>query len=374
MWRRTPLRAQMASADEMRHCAWLVGMGLVRPPRWCSHVPRGQCGATALSLGDSRFIPCVLAAKNGSRCVVSVWPDGIRCAEAQETNPTGLSRRWQPASPRASVLTVFVVVGKTGSTTVHQTIMNAVASSNSSYCVIDVRRHDTRPCFGNAIVFGADFGSCTELGSRRKHLLSFLPPGSRCQYLTTLREPGNRTVSEYNYFCRGCAEGGVLCNSVTGCPHTSFMQWARDHAEQFTQHFSPPLWPPTTRWVQTEGEERDQAGSLRSRYWYQYSHGFPDRPRVNDTDYERALGVLSGHGPTPMLTIKLEQLEVDGWERIEEFIGAPGLDLRSHEKLVLRLHGRPKKHDYEPTEEEMKDVRRVIDAYDSQLYRAVPTA
>ena len=74
-----------------------------------------------------------------------------------------------------------------------------------------------------------------------------------------------------------------------------------------------------------------------------------------------------------MLTIKLEQLEVDGWERIEEFIGAPGLDLRSHEKLVLRLHGRPKKHDYEPTEEEMKDVRRVIDTYDSQLYRAVPS-
>lgn len=273
-----------------------------------------------------------------------------------------LSRLWQPASPDDDVLTIFVEVGKTGSTTVHETFTDAVASSGTSYCVIDVVKPDTRPCFGNAIVFGAGFGSC-----------STLAPGSRCQYLTTLREPGNRTVSEYNYFCRGCAEGGVLCNSVTGCPHTSFMQWARDHAEQFTQHFSPPLWPPTTRWVQTEGEERDPAGSLRSRYWYQYSHGFPDRPRVNDTDYERALGVLSGHGPMPMLTIKLEQLEVDGWERIEEFIGAPGLDLRSHEKLVLRLHGRPKKDDYEPTEEEMKDVRRVIDAYDSQLYRAVPS-
>ena len=99
----------MASANEMRHCAWLAGMGLVRPPTWCSHVPRGQCGATALSLGDSRFIPCVLAAKNGSRCVVSVWPDGIRCAEAQETNPAGLSRRWQPASPRASQSTPMVL-------------------------------------------------------------------------------------------------------------------------------------------------------------------------------------------------------------------------------------------------------------------------
>ena len=72
-----------------------------------------------------------------------------------------------------------------------------------------------------------------------------------------------------------------------------------------------------------------------------------------------------------MLTIKMEELEVDGWERIEKFVGAPGLDLRSHEKLVL--HDRPKKDDYEPTEEEMEEVRRIIDAYDSQLYRAVPS-
>jgi hypothetical protein len=336
-------------------------MRLVRPPTWCSHVPREQCGATALMLGDSRFIPCVLTAKNSSRCVVSAWPDAIRCAEAQKTGLNWLSRWWQPASPD-SMLTIFVVVGKTGSTTVHQTITKAVASSGTSYCVIDVRKHDTRPCFGSAVAFGAGFGSCAALapGSR-----------SRCQYLTTLREPGNRTVSEYNYFCRGCAEGGTFCNSVTGCPNTSFVKWARDHAEQFTQHFSPPLWPPTTQWVQTEDEEADQAGCHRSKYWCQYSHGFPDRPRVNDTDYERALSVLSGDGPTPMLTIKLEELEVDGWERIEQFLGVPGLNLRSHEKL--ELHGLVKKGIYEPTEEEMKEVREVIDAYDRQLYQALPS-
>ena len=117
------------------------------------------------------------------------------------------------------------------------------------------------------------------------------------------------------------------------------------------------------QWVQVEGEEEDQ----RSFYYYQYSHGFPDRPKVNDTDYERALG----DGPTPMLTIKMEELEVDGWERIEKFVGAPGLDLLSHEKLAL--HGRPKKDDYEPTEEEMEEVRGVIDAYDRRLYQAVPS-
>ena len=68
----------MAGANETRHCAWLTGMRLVRPPTWCSHVPREQCEETALRLGDSRFNPCVLTA-NGGRCV-SAWPGGIRCA------------------------------------------------------------------------------------------------------------------------------------------------------------------------------------------------------------------------------------------------------------------------------------------------------
>ena len=246
--------------------------------------------------------------------------------------------------------------------TVRNTITNAVASNRTSYCVINAKQ-DTTPCFGDAIVFGVGFGGC-----------AVLPPGSRCQYLTSLREPGNRTVSEYNYFCRSCAEGGTLCNSVTGCPHTGFMQWARGHAEQFTQHFSPPLWPPAPQWVKVDDNDDVPLpnGLWPSLYFYQYSRGFPARPRVNDTDYERALRVLSGHGPTPMLAIKLEQLEVDGWERIQEFLGAPGLDLRSHEEVVLHDEQRDKTDDYEPTEEEMREVREVIDAYDRQLYEAVP--
>jgi len=271
-----------------------------------------------------------------------------------------LLRLWQPASP-ANVLTIYVEVLKAGSMTVRATITNAVSSNGTSYCVINARQ-DTTPCFGDAIVFGVGFGAC-----------AVLPPGSRCQYLTSLREPGNRTVSEYNYFCRSCAEGGTLCNSVTGCPHTGFMQWARGHADQFTQHFSPPLWPPTPQWVKIEDDVRNQDGLLRSHYFYQYSRGFPARPRVNDTDYERALRVLSGHGPTPMLAIKLEQLEVDGWERIQEFLGAPELDLRSHEEVRLHDDQRDKTDDFEPTEEEMREVRAVIDAYDRQLYDAVPS-
>ena len=122
-----------------------------------------------------------------------------------------LSQLWHPASPE-DVLTVFVEVGKTGSTTIKAAILDAVASKEKSYCVIDLRERrldkgeDPRVCSGSAMVFGATFGSCAAVSS-----------GHRCQYLTSLREPGNRTVSEYNYFCRACAErsGARLTSSVS---------------------------------------------------------------------------------------------------------------------------------------------------------------
>lgn len=82
----------MAGANETRHCAWLAGMRLVRPPTWCSHVPREQCEETALRLGDSRFVPCVLATKNSSRCV-SAWPGGIRCASTPGSFACGTCAR-----------------------------------------------------------------------------------------------------------------------------------------------------------------------------------------------------------------------------------------------------------------------------------------
>jgi hypothetical protein len=80
-----------------------------------------------------------------------------------------LSRLWQPASPDDDVLTIFVEVGKTGSTTVHRTFTDAVASSGASYCILDFEKHGSnaglmRPCTRSAIVFGAGFGTCSALG------------------------------------------------------------------------------------------------------------------------------------------------------------------------------------------------------------------
>ena len=54
-------------------------------------------------------------------------------------------------------------------------------------------------------------------------------------------------------------------------------------------------------------------------------------------------------------------------------MGAPELDLRSHEEVRLHDDQRDKTDDFEPTEEEMREVRAVIDAYDRQLYDAVPS-
>ena len=68
----------IANGTETRRCPWLIGMRLVKPPTWCSHIPLEQCEVTALRLGDNRFSPCVLTARGG-RCVSS-WPGGVRCA------------------------------------------------------------------------------------------------------------------------------------------------------------------------------------------------------------------------------------------------------------------------------------------------------
>ena len=79
-----------------------------------------------------------------------------------------LSRLWQPRSPDGDVLTVFVEVGKTASTTVHKTFRDTIEATGS-FCIIDFA-NDPKPCFGSAIVFGVPFGAC-----------SALAPGSRCQ-------------------------------------------------------------------------------------------------------------------------------------------------------------------------------------------------
>jgi len=272
-----------------------------------------------------------------------------------------LSELWHPASPE-DVLTVFVEVGKTGSTTVKGTMHKAVELRGNVYCIINLQRLAVergvvpQVCYGSAMIFGASFGDCTVLA-----------PGRRCQYLTTLREPGNRTVSEYNYFCRNCANTtgcrDKCCSMNPPCPNISFLEWARNHAESFTQHFAPPAWPPTRKWTKSES-------GRRSSFFYQYTHGFPARPRVNGTDYERALHVLSGDGPVPMLAIKLEQLDVDGWERIEKFLASPGLRLRSVAEKVNEHSS--DENNYQPTAHEMAEVREGIDAYDEKLFLALP--
>ena len=62
----------------------------------------------------------------------------------------------------------------------------------------------------------------------------------RCSYFTVLREPVERLISEYNYFCLRCSERRKFCGRLanTSCPRMKFLDWAAAHANQYTWHFS----------------------------------------------------------------------------------------------------------------------------------------
>lgn len=172
------------------------------------------------------------------------------------------------------------------------------------------------------------------------------------------------SASEYNYFCRACAERSKFCGrlpelvSSTGCPsNISFLDWVRRAPNQYTQHFRWPWW-----------------GVLTAGYYWRFGHGFPAHTATN-SDYARALQVLTGRDEaSPLLAVCLEHLDGGGWARIDRWLGGGSLDLAQANRLLSARESnvhRAAPSDYKPTEAEMSEVRHLINRFDSLLYRAV---
>lgn len=90
-------------------------------------------------------------------------------------------------------------------------------------------------------------------------LLAAVRPERRCRYMTLLRDPIERVISEWNYFCVGCAEGGRMCANSTlqrmvdstmgpafrsaglpnnTCPSMSLTDYATLSGNRYTAEFS----------------------------------------------------------------------------------------------------------------------------------------
>ena len=144
---------------------------------------------------------------------------------------------WTPQDD-AAVLTVYVRLVKTGSSSMLSTL-----TGQSSACLIrplvtgcnpaHVRFKTMHNCTGNAVLAPAEFGAC-------RHAVG---GNSRCRYFTLLREPLARRLSEYNYYCRGCAEFSMYCGRManTSCPHLGFVEWVRRFDNPYTRMFMRPM-------------------------------------------------------------------------------------------------------------------------------------
>lgn len=291
--------------------------------------------------------------------------DDVNPAAPWPQSSNSWTDKWHPQSDD-DVVTIYVQIGKTGSSSFKHSLLSAADSAKASgedfLCVIDNRPEDNyylqeselkyrkSQCNGSAIVYGAgvQFGDCALVAPRR------------CQYLTLLREPGNRTISEYNYYCRGCAEKspeglGKFCGGYVdaGCPDISLAGWASSRANQYTQLFRKP-WGASSK--------------TNEQYYEQYYAGFPSH-NVTASDADKAMKVLSGSAEdAPMLAVPLEQLTAS-WPKIAAWLGRPDFDLAPFE-MHLNAHN-PTDMDYAPTPNDMHDLRHSTNSFDYMIYHAL---
>jgi len=196
-------------------------------------------------------------------------------------------------------LTIFIHVGKCGSTTVRD-LMHRLQDETAQalrwpeaapwLCELSVNgpeHHlDKTSCPHAEVALNGDQGACDALGRP-------------CRYLVILREPIERLISEYQYFCKECREGAKFCGAEanTGCPKLSFLDWAKSHANQFTHHFS-------------------RAHVTGAAYYDEYVHGFVGRPALTGSDIDAAAKFLSG-GDVKL--IKTEELDAS-WADLAEWM------------------------------------------------------
>ena len=84
----------------------------------------------------------------------------------------------------------------------------------------------------NDYVVPAQLGFCELIGTTT---------GRKCRYMTVLREPISKIVSEWNYFCRDCRETRRFCSTVRSADTPSVMRQEIHHTLEHAMSLNTKL-------------------------------------------------------------------------------------------------------------------------------------
>ena len=80
-----------------------------------------------------------------------------------------------------------------------------------------------------AVVLDSKFGFCEEVVNKSRP----------CKYIVLMRDPLDRLISAYNFFCVACHERGRQCGPGFGCPHLSLVEYAQKTGPYYMRQMYP---------------------------------------------------------------------------------------------------------------------------------------
>ena len=170
--------------------------------------------------------------------------------------------------------------------------------------------------------------------------------------LTTLREPLDRSVSEYTYMCLRCQDRSLFCRPHVGhahCPNqTSFVEWIRYVPNQFTRQFAR-YW-------------------LGNSYFQSYVRGFAGHPRVTPRDVDAAFKTLSNPRSFVLWTDSMQGVrQCETLARLRAWLGGDASRALAAVNAFPHANALPVASRYTPTPEERREACEVLWA-DCALY------